>query len=61
MALGLGMKYVYTENLDDPEGNVTCYPDSQEPVIIRQGFFILEDKLKNGQCPNGEIIPGIWE
>lgn len=61
MALGLGLKYVYTGNIEDVKGSVTYCPESGEPVIIRQGFFTVENKLQNGKCLSGEPIPGVWE
>lgn len=61
MALNLGLKYVYTGNIYDPEGSTTYCPESGEAVIDRQGFFLVKNELENGQCPTGEKIPGIWQ
>lgn len=61
IALEQGLKYVYTGNIYDPEGSATYCPDSGEAIIKRQNFFVTENNLKNGQCPNGEKIPGIWQ
>jgi len=54
MALDLGLKYVYAGNIDDLEANTTYCPETGEPLIKRQGFFVIENKLENGQCPSGE-------
>lgn len=62
MALNLGMQYVYTGNLYDPEGSTTYCPESGDLAIVRQGFFIKENNLNEyGQCSSGEQIPGIWQ
>ena len=61
VAIDEGLKYVYTGNLGDWETESTYCSDSQEIAIKRQGFFIVENNIKNGVCSDGEIIPGIWE
>ena len=35
-----GMKYVYTGNMDDPEGSTTYSPIDGQPVIIRRGYTV---------------------
>jgi pyruvate formate lyase activating enzyme len=58
-----GLKYVYIGNVDDPEAGTTFCPDNKEPLIVRKGFFVTENKLdENGQsadCPTK--IPGVWK
>ncbi len=61
IAMEEGLKFVYTGNVAYPEGEATYCPDSKEQVIVRQGYFILANHLKNGACPDGEKIPGIWK
>lgn len=61
IAIDQGLKYVYTGNLGDWETESTYCQNSQEIVIKRQGFFIIEDNFKNDVCSDGEIIPGVWE
>lgn len=61
MALDLGLNYVYTGNINDPDDESTYCPLSKEKVIERNGFFVVLNKLKGGKCPDGEKIPGIWE
>jgi len=61
IAMEEGLKFVYTGNIANPEGEATICPDSQEKVIIRQGNFVTGNHLKNGACSDGEKIPGIWE
>lgn len=61
--LDVGLKHVYTGNIQDEIGNTTYCPDNQEPVIKRQRYFIKEN-LVSGQgkadnCPS--VIPGVWE
>lgn len=62
MALDLGLKYVYTGNIDDPEGSTTYCPASGEPVITRSGFFVIKNNLDTeGRCSGLEQIPGVWK
>lgn len=60
IAMEEGLKFVYTGNIADPEAEATYCPGSQEKVIIRQGHFVVANHLKNGACPDGEKIPGVW-
>lgn len=61
VALEEGLNYVYTGNFYWPEGEITYCPETGEPAIIRQGFFVTENNLENGKCSNGEEIPGVWK
>lgn len=61
IALEAGLKYVYVGNISYPEGEATYCPGSKEIAVEREGFFVKSNKLKNGQCPDGEKIPGVWE
>ncbi len=62
MAQALGLKYVYTGNIYDPEGSTTFCPDSHQPAVVREGFFVKEYNLdEEGRCPTGEKIPGVWK
>lgn len=63
ICLDLGLKYVYTGNIEDEEGSATYCPDNKKAVIKRNGFFIQENLVdKSGQaagCPS--TIPGVWQ
>lgn len=60
IALDVGLKYVYTGNIPDIEGGTT-YCANGEPAIIRNGFFVIKNNLdKDGKCPDGSKIPGVW-
>jgi len=62
IALDLGMKFVYTGNIYDEEGNNTYCPKCKELLIKRIGFNTIENKIKKGKCFNcKEKIPGIWK
>lgn len=62
IAMEVGLKYVYTGNVYDPEGSTTYCPDSGEVAIKREGFFVVENNLdEEGRCSSGEKIPGIWK
>ena len=53
------LNFVYTGNLQD-EGNNTFCPECKQVVIKRIGFEVIENKLRDGKCPCGEKIPGVW-
>ncbi len=62
MALDLGMKYVYTGNVYDPEGSATYCEGSDEPAIERDGYFVEINNLdENGYCSEDQQIPGVWQ
>jgi len=61
IAMEEGLKFVYTGNTAYPEGETTWCPDSKEAAIVRQGYFITTNNLKDGACPDGEKIPGVWK
>ncbi|PIW74261.1 MAG: radical SAM protein, partial [bacterium (Candidatus Ratteibacteria) CG_4_8_14_3_um_filter_41_36] len=54
------LKYVYSGNVPGDEGENTFCPDCGKMVIKRYGFQTLENRLKQGKCPNcGTKIAGI--
>jgi len=61
IAMEEGLKYVYIGNIAYPEGETTWCPRSKEKAIVRQGYFIIANNLKEGACPDGEKIPGVWK
>ena len=68
IALNIGLKYVYTGNIYDPEGSTTYCPDSDlfeqagQKAITREGFFIKINNLNgSGECADGGQIPGVWQ
>ena len=61
IAMKEGLKYVYIGNIAYPEGETTWCPGSKEKAIVRQGYFVTANNLKDGACPDGEKIPGIWK
>lgn len=56
-----GLKYVYTGNIANPESEATYCSQSGEKAIIRKGHFVTANNLKDGVCPDGEKIPGVWK
>ena len=63
ICMDLGLKYVYTGNIPNMEGNTTFCPETGEPLVVRKGYFIEENKIaKEGSssaCPSK--IPGVWQ
>lgn len=58
-----GLHFVYTGNLPGMTGryeNTYC-PGCGALLIERYGFAILQNRLRDGHCPNcGRTIPGVW-
>ncbi len=60
IAMDEGLKYVYTGNIDNPEGETTYCPGNKI-AIERRGFFLLKNNLNKGKCPDGTKIYGVFE
>jgi pyruvate formate lyase activating enzyme len=50
IALGEGLRYVYTGNVHDAEGDTTRCPACRTPVIVRDWYQILETHLDRDAC-----------
>ena len=54
-----GLKYIYLGNINSD--SITNCPDCGYELIKRRGYMVLENRLKDGSCPNcGRKIEGIW-
>lgn len=61
MAKEAGLKYPYVGNVAGHKWAHTYCPGCQSIVIKRNSMFMLENRLKNGKCPDcGVNIKGIW-
>jgi pyruvate formate lyase activating enzyme len=57
-----GLRYVYTGNIHDPEGNSTWCPECGLRLIGRDGYVISEWQLKMNHCARcGFEIAGYFE
>jgi len=63
VCLAVGLKYVYTGNIDDPEGSITYCPDNGQPLIVRKGYFVEKNLIDpSGYAPGcPSKIPGVWQ
>jgi len=61
LAMDAGLRYVYTGNMADSDGENTYCPKCNKIIIKRSGFEVIENNLKLGKCQCGEKIPGVWE
>jgi len=59
ICLDVGLHYVYTGNIIDPEGQTTYCPTNRKAIIIRQGQTVLENHLDENLCD--VKIPGVWQ
>ncbi len=56
-----GLHYVYVGNVPGSEGQNTFCPSCKKMVIERNGFRILNQHLKDGNCAHcGNTIAGVW-
>jgi len=57
-----GLKYVYTGNIPDDEGDNTFCPKCKKLLIKRRLFSVIENNLKESKCPYcNEKIDGVWD
>lgn len=56
-----GIKFVYVGNISTIHGETTFCPNCKTPLIVRDFYFVRENKLDVGRCSNcGEEINGVW-
>ena len=62
IAISEGLDYVYIGNVRSKEGENTYCPGCKSLLIERKGYFILQNRLKDGHCPDcGREIYGVWK
>ena len=58
---GAGLKFVYEGNVHGEDGENTYCPSCRNLLIKRLGYRIIENKLRDGKCPQcSTLIEGIW-
>ena len=55
-ALQAGLRYVYTGNVHDPEGDTTFCPACRTAVIERDWYEVNAFRLNEGRCPACETL-----
>lgn len=54
-----GLEYVYLGNIAG-DSNTAC-PECGEVLVRREGYWVAENRIENGKCPNCEKeIAGVW-
>ncbi|MCA9562202.1 MAG: AmmeMemoRadiSam system radical SAM enzyme [Myxococcales bacterium] len=62
LAIAEGLRFVYTGNVHDREGDTTSCPGCGIPVIERDWYELLSWKLESGRCAQcGTAVPGVFE
>jgi pyruvate formate lyase activating enzyme len=62
IAMDAGINYVYLGNVPGHPANHTYCARCGEPIIVREGFAVLEYHLHDGACEYcGNPIPGVWK
>jgi pyruvate formate lyase activating enzyme len=52
IGLDEGLAYVYEGNVPEEGGENTCCPACGEILIRRSGFYLAENRIKQGKCPD---------
>jgi pyruvate formate lyase activating enzyme len=61
VALEEGVRFVYVGNVPGDPGNNTYCPACGKPIIVREGFSVVEYHLNGNVCAYcGQPIPGVW-
>jgi pyruvate formate lyase activating enzyme len=55
-----GLRFVYLGNVPGPDANSTRCPRCGRVVVERRGFTVSRLELRDGRCPCGETIPGVY-
>lgn len=56
-----GLHFSYVGNVPGHPGESTYCPGCGTRLIHRLGFRVIENRLREGKCPNcGRAIPGVW-
>ncbi len=63
IALGNGLRFVYTGNVHDTEGGTTYCPSCRLPVVVRDWYAIRSYRLTDdGRCGScGTPVPGVYD
>ena len=62
IGLQSGLHFVYTGNVPGDAGESTFCPNCHQRLIHRFGFAILQNRIKNGRCPDCQTpIAGVWQ
>jgi pyruvate formate lyase activating enzyme len=62
IALSEGLNYVYIGNISSKAGQNTYCPGCKSLLIERSGYTILQNRLKEGHCPDCSTeIYGVWK
>jgi len=63
IALDRGLRYVYTGNVHDPDGQTTSCPSCGEPVVVRDWYVMKSYRLTDsGECAScGGAVAGVYD
>lgn len=62
IAISEGLDHVYIGNVLSEAGQSTYCPGCKQVLIGRSGYTILQNRLRDGHCPNcGREIYGVWK
>ncbi|MBU0767639.1 MAG: AmmeMemoRadiSam system radical SAM enzyme, partial [Proteobacteria bacterium] len=61
IGINAGLKYVYTGNVPGESGEKTFCDQCDHLLIDRWGFYVQNNRIKNGKCPQcNAAVDGVW-
>ena len=61
-AKSMGLKYVYTGNVHDRDGDTTCCGNCGHEIIVRDWYDLKIYKMNNNKCPKcSSTIPVVFD
>lgn len=62
IGINAGLKYVYTGNVPGESGEKTFCDQCDHLLIDRWGFYVQNNRIKNGKCPQcNAAVDGVWD
>ncbi len=61
IARSAGLKFVYTGNVHDPDGDTTFCPSCDAVLIKRDWYELRTWTMRGNRCACGAVIPGVFE
>jgi pyruvate formate lyase activating enzyme len=56
IGLEAGLRYVYEGNVPGEGGENTYCPGCRQLLIERNGFYLLQNRIVSGKCPDCNIV-----
>ncbi|MHC4253087.1 MAG: hypothetical protein ACYS9X_28545, partial [Planctomycetota bacterium] len=62
IARDVGLQHVYIGNVPGGGGEATACPKCDEQLIVRWGYLLEKNVVREGRCPKCDTrLPGVWK